>query len=42
MAALLTIPTQLTGEGAEKVVEDRPSVTHALIHEHEEAAEVSL
>ncbi|MBB4603673.1 putative membrane protein [Hymenobacter luteus] len=42
VAALLTIPTQLTGEGAEEVVEDRPGVTHALIHEHEEAAELSL
>ncbi|SHL11443.1 hypothetical protein [Hymenobacter psychrotolerans] len=42
VAALLTIPTQLTGEGAEEVVEDRPGVTHALIHEHEAAAELSL
>ncbi|GAB3829707.1 DUF2231 domain-containing protein [Hymenobacter jeollabukensis] len=42
VAALLTIPTQLTGEGAEEVVEHRPGVTHALIHEHEEAAELSL
>jgi|SRR6476661_486669 len=41
-AALLAIPTQLTGEGAEEIVEDRPGVTHHLIHEHEEAAEVAF
>ncbi|MFC7671286.1 hypothetical protein ACFQT0_30695 [Hymenobacter humi] len=39
VAALLTIPTQLTGDGAEEVVEDQPGVSEPLIHEHEEAAE---
>ena len=42
VTALLTIPTQLTGEGAEEIVEHRPGVSHALIHEHEEAAELSF
>ncbi|MFN8273402.1 MAG: hypothetical protein U0X58_00815 [Flavobacteriaceae bacterium] len=28
-----------TGEGAEEMVEDMPGVGHAIIHEHEEAAE---
>lgn len=42
ISAVLCIPTQLTGEGAEEVVEDMPGVTHALIHEHEEAAEVGF
>jgi hypothetical protein len=42
VAALLTIPTQLTGEGAEELVEDQPGVSEALIHAHEEAAEWSL
>lgn len=39
VAAALAIPTQLTGEGAEEVVEDRPGVSEALIKEHEEAAD---
>lgn len=42
VAALLCIPVQLTGEGAEELVEDRPGVTHELIHEHEEAAELAF
>ena len=42
VAALLAVPVQLTGEGAEEVVEDRPGVTHALIHAHEEAAEAAF
>lgn len=42
VAALLAIPTQLTGEGAEELVEDQPSVSETLIHEHQEAAELSF
>lgn len=39
VAAALAIPTQLTGEGAERVVEDRPGVSEALIERHAEAAD---
>lgn len=42
VAAALAIPANLTGEGAEEVVEHYPGVTRSLIHEHEEAAEVAL
>ncbi|WP_426491590.1 hypothetical protein [Hymenobacter sp. 102] len=41
-AALLAIPTQLTGEGAEEVAERLPGVTRQLIHAHEEAAELAF
>jgi len=37
-AAIMCIPAQLTGEGAEEVIEDRLNISHHLIHEHEEAA----
>ncbi len=39
--ALLAIPTQLTGEGAEEIVEEL-GVDHDVIHEHEEAAELAI
>ena len=42
VAGLTAIPTQLTGEGAEEVVEDRPGVSEALIERHEDAAGVAL
>lgn len=42
VAAVLALPVQLTGEGAEELVEDRPGVSHALIHAHEEAAELAF
>ncbi|RSK47133.1 hypothetical protein [Hymenobacter rigui] len=42
VAALLCLPTQLTGEGAEEVVERIPGITHQLIHAHEEAAELGF
>ncbi|MCC3160366.1 hypothetical protein LJ737_24230 [Hymenobacter sp. 15J16-1T3B] len=42
VAAALAIPTNMTGEGAEEVVEHYPGVTRTLIHEHEEAAELAL
>ena len=41
LMALLAIPTQLTGEGAEEIVE-RLGVDHEVIHEHEEAAELAI
>ena len=40
LMALLAIPTQLTGEGAEEIVEEL-GVDHDVIHEHEEAAELA-
>ncbi len=42
LIALLAIPTYLTGEGAEEVVEHLPGIEHELIEEHEESALVSL
>jgi uncharacterized membrane protein len=42
VSALVTIPTYLTGDGAEHVVESMPGVTEALIHAHEEPALYSL
>lgn len=41
-AAIMCIPAQLTGEGAEEVIEDRLNISHHLIHEHEEAAEIGF
>lgn len=35
------VASQLSGEGAEEVVEDLPDVRESLIHEHEEAAEAA-
>ncbi len=40
--ALSVAPVYLTGEPAEKIVEHRPGVSEAVIHNHEEAAELSL
>ncbi|MBI5366994.1 MAG: hypothetical protein HZA54_08150 [Planctomycetes bacterium] len=40
--AVTAIPAYVTGEPAEELVEGRAGVTHALIEEHEEAAEVAL
>ena len=42
VAGLTAIPTQMSGEGAEEVVEDRPGVSEALIERHEDAAGVAL
>lgn len=39
LAGLFTIPTFLTGEGAEDIVEKLPAASKALLHDHEEAAE---
>ncbi len=41
-AAITVAPAYLTGEEAEELVEDKPGVTKALIHDHEESAELSL
>lgn len=41
-SALTAIPVFLSGEPAEEVVEHRTGVSEAAIHEHEEAAELSL
>ena len=38
--AIMTFPAMFTGEGAEEVAEKLPGVTHDIIHEHEEKAEV--
>jgi len=37
-AAASALPAYFSGEGAEKIVENRPGVTEALIERHEEAA----
>jgi len=42
LSALTAIPVFLSGEPAEEIVEDRPGVSERMIHEHEEAAELSL
>ena len=39
IGALATLPSMLSGEGAEEVAEGLPGVTENFIHEHEEAAE---
>ena len=42
VAGLSVIPTQMTGEGAEEVVEELPGVSEAVIERHEDAAEVAF
>lgn len=42
LMALITIPVFLTGEPAEESVENLPGVSEAIIHEHEEAADLAL
>ena len=41
-AALSALPAYFSGEGAEKIVEDRPGVSDTLIEHHEEAAARAL
>jgi len=41
-AAASTLPAYFSGEGAEKIVENRPGVTEVLIERHEEAANRAL
>ncbi len=40
IGAICTIPAFTSGEGAEEIVEELPGVSHRLIHEHEEKAEL--
>lgn len=42
ISVLLTIPTYLSGEPAEEIVEHQTNVSHDIIHEHEEAAELAF
>jgi len=42
VVGLTAIPAFLSGEGAEEIVEDLPGVSHDLIHEHEETAELAF
>ncbi|MEN9336038.1 MAG: hypothetical protein RLZZ500_1025 [Bacteroidota bacterium] len=39
IAAIGTVASMATGEGAEEMVEELPEVGHKIIHEHEEIAE---
>ncbi|WP_412476304.1 hypothetical protein [Flavobacterium sp. TBRC 19031] len=39
VAAVFAAASMATGEGAEEMVEDMPTVGHDIIHEHEEIAE---
>lgn len=41
-SAIVAIPSFLTGEGAEEVVEKIPGIMKSTIHEHEEIAEVYI
>jgi uncharacterized membrane protein len=41
-AALTTLPAYFSGEEAEEVIEHLPGISEALIHDHEEAAELAL
>jgi hypothetical protein len=40
--SLFTFPAFFTGEGAEEIVEEFPGISHDVIHEHEEKAEVFI
>lgn len=42
LSALTAIPVFLSGEPAEEIVEHRAGVSERIIHDHEEAAELSL
>lgn len=42
LAAVAAIPTYLTGEPAEEIVEHLAGVSEPAIHEHEEAAEITM
>ena len=41
-AGVLCLPAQLTGEGAEEIVQNMPRVSRALIQNHEAAAELGF
>lgn len=40
--SLLVVPAYLSGEGAEELVEEMPSISKHQIHDHEDAAEFAL
>ena len=42
IVALWAIPSYLTGEPAEEIVEDMPGISEDSIHEHEEFAEIAF
>lgn len=42
LGGLSVIPVYLSGESAEELVEHKPGVSEAIIHDHEEAAELAL
>ena len=42
VGAVVAIPTYLTGEAAEETVEHMSGISHDLIHEHEEKAELYI
>lgn len=42
MAAIVTLPVDWSGEQAEEIVEELPGISHDLIHEHEEIAELAV
>lgn len=42
IAAAVTLPVDWSGEEAEHLVEEIPGLSHDVIHEHEEMAEVSV
>ena len=42
VATFTTIPTYLSGEGAEDIAESFPGVSEAYIHAHEESAELTI
>lgn len=39
VGAIFSLASMATGEGAEEIVEEMPSIGHQIIHEHEEMAE---
>lgn len=41
-AGLLCLPAQLTGEGAAAIAQNLPRTSRALVHNHEEAAELGF
>lgn len=42
LTSVLVLPTKFSGEEAEEVIEHMPGVSKHLIHEHEEAADISV
>ena len=42
LGALLMIPVYITGEDAEHVIEEQTTISHDIVHEHEESAELTF